>query len=503
MRKKLKFYRGGLLLICLVFAPSYLFGQGLGSSSGLFNAPKAKAKTSSKTTAKKSVPKPKNTTATVKKTTPKSESKTEITAAAAKNTKKLTEPETAATKSAPKKTDSAKSLPKADPKKSAPKTKTAAKTKQTPKTPAQNNVVITVGQPTAPKNDSAKNGSVKTDLADGDFDELFEKSIEEGNRARDEREYSKAEAAYLRAQSLKTKDSRAIYGLGNLYSDQQRWEEAEAAYRTAIEYEPKSPDAYIALSFVLTQPIVGMDLGDRYSEAEKTARQAIGLDPKNAVAFDQLGVALELGGSVGDETQNAYRKAIQLDPNFALAYAHLGRLLRRKGLNNDSAAAYRKAIDMSVDVPTMILVADVMQSQQRYLDSEELLRRALRQDPKNPTALYLLGRALTTRSSFEEAEKVLKKSAEISPNSFVSYALLGSLYTRREKFDDAEKYLMKAIRMVSANEKKRLAQDFEAVGDGFLRGGKNKDAARVYRQAIALDREKISLSDKLAKTQVN
>jgi superkiller protein 3 len=291
--------------------------------------------------------------------------------------------------------------------------------------------------------------------------------------------------------------------LGNLYSDQQRWEEAEAAYRMAIEFEPNSPNAYIALSFVLTQPLVGMDLGGRYAEAEKMARQAISLDANNAVAFDQLGVALELNGEVGDETRNGYRKAIQLDPNFALAYAHLGRLLRRTGLNNESSAAYRKAIEMSQDVPTMIMVADVMQSQQRYMDSEELLRRALRQDPKNPTALFLLGRALTTRSSYEEAEKVLKKSAEISPSSFVSYSLLASLYARRDNFDDAEKYLMKAMKIVSPNENKRLAQDFEFVGDGYLRVGKNKDAARAYRQAMALDRQKVSLNEKLAKTQIN
>ena len=53
--------------------------------------------------------------------------------------------------------------------------------------------------------------------------------------------YFKAEAAYRRAQELKSKDSRAIYGLGNIYSDQQRWEEAEKAYRQAIALEPTAP----------------------------------------------------------------------------------------------------------------------------------------------------------------------------------------------------------------------------------------------------------------------
>ncbi len=149
-------------------------------------------------------------------------------------------------------------------------------------------------------------------------------------------------------------------------------------------------------------------------------------------------------------------------------------------------------------MPTMILVADVMQSQQRFLESEELLRRALRDDPKHPTALFLLGRALTTRNEFEEAETVLKKSADVSPNGFVAYMLLGSMYSRQNKFGKAEDSLMKALKVVSLNEKKRLAQEFESVGDGYLRVGKRKDAARVYRRAVNLDSEKEILAAKLA-----
>lgn len=289
--------------------------------------------------------------------------------------------------------------------------------------------------------------------------------------------------------------------MGNLFSDQQRWEEAERAYRQAIQLEPNSPEAHIALSFVLTQPVVGSNLADRYTEAEKMARKAVQLDENSAVAHDQLGVALELRGLIEEETQNAYRKAIQIDPGFALAYAHLGRLLRRNGLTNESSAAYRDAIRLATDVPTMILVADVMQSQQRFTESEQLLRRALRDDPKNPTALFLLGRALTTRGSYDEAEKVLKSSVEVSPNSFVSYALLGSLYARRNKFEEAEKILMRALPVISLNEKRRLSQEFEFVGDGFMRIGKGKDAARVYRQAIALDGDKSLLANKLNKAQ--
>lgn len=481
MMKDTKIFRFGFLLICFVITPLLAAGQDLGSSNGLFRASNPTTKTAS--TTKKTTPKPKPAPEksvsakkeSAKKETPKKES-------ARKESSRKESSKTTAK-------NSSKSYDKTGKNSSKPKTE-VAKTTSKPvvpvnKTAAQRNeIIINVGQKTS-----------------GDFDELFEQAIDEGNTARDERSYNAAENAYRRAQSLKPKDSRAIYGLGNLYSDQQRWEEAERAYRQAIQLEPESPEAHIALSFVLTQPIVGSNLSDRYSEAEKMARKAIQLDETNAVAYDQLGVALELRGIIEQETQNAYRKAIQLDPSFALAYAHLGRLLRRNGLINDSSNAYKDAIRYAADVPTMILVADVMQSQQRFAESEQLLRRALREDPKNPTALFLLGRALTTRGSFDEAEKVLKLSLEVSPNSFVSYALLGSLYSRRNQFENAEAILMKALQVISVNERKRLSQEFELVGDGFLRAGKRQDAARVYRQALTLNGENSLLVNKLNKAQ--
>ena len=440
MLKVLQFYKFILvlnfILIGLICSPKNSVGQDLGSSNELFK--------NTKTSPKKSAPKPGKTTVR------KIRAKRNANSRAEKSANQTS--------------------------------KTGVVVKKTIKSPTAN-----IG---------------KAGNSYGDFEEIFEKAIEEGDAARNAREYDRAEAAYLRAQNLKIKDSRAIFGLGNLYSDQQRWEESERAYRKAIEIEPTSPEAYIALSFVLTQPIIGANLAERYTEAEKLARRAIELEPKNAFAYDQLGVALELGGKISTETQNSYRKAIELDPTFALAYAHLGRLLRKIGLESGSSTAYKKAIEYSTDVPTMIMVADVMQSQQKYAESEQLLREALKEDERNPTALYLLGRALTTGGNYEEAEKVLKKSAEVSPNSFVSYTLLGSMSMRRGNLADAERYLLKAVKVVSPNEKKRLAQEFEAVGDRYLRMGKTKDAARVFRIALNLDQEKTSLVNKLAKTDL-
>lgn len=454
MKKNFRIYNYGVTLLLLLLSVSIINGQDLGSSNGLFRASNPKSKNSS----------------------------TEKKPAAKSNPVKSTPKRQVSRKTTPRK----KTPPTAKiPVTKIPGKQLTAKNQTAINKSKSNDIVITVGKPT-----------------DGSFNILFEEAIDEGNAARDSREYAKAESAYERARSLSPTDARAVYGLGNLFSDQQRWEEAEQLYREAISLEPDNPDSYIAISFVLTQPIIGKELSTRFIEAEKSARKAIELDSQNPFAYDQLGVALEFNGKIGDETRNVYMKAIRIEPEFALAYAHLGRLLRRNGKVTESTDAYSKAITFSKDVPTMILVADVLQSQQRYSDSEQLLRRALRDDPKNPTALYLLGRALTTRGAFDEAETILKKSVEISPNSFVSYVLLGSLYSRQGNFSDAEKTLNNALKVISENERKILAQAYESVGDGYVAKGKKKDALRAYRQAIALDSQKESLTQKLARVQL-
>src|SRR6266542_1069900 len=55
-------------------------------------------------------------------------------------------------------------------------------------------------------------------------EEKFEDAIADGNDARDARKFAAAEASYRAALSLKPRDARALYGLGNVFADQQRWD---------------------------------------------------------------------------------------------------------------------------------------------------------------------------------------------------------------------------------------------------------------------------------------
>lgn len=444
-------------------------GQDLGSSNKLFRGSKAPAKTTAK-------PPAKSKSASSK---PKTSDKKAKTA-----NKKVTSKKPSATA----KTPSKPVVKRPDPK---PETTGTTKNRFTEfKDVRPSKVEITVSK--------AQPNVVDASPVD---EARYEELIEKGNDARDERNYNAAEAAYKSARTIKPRDSRAVYGLGNLYSDQQRWEEAERSYRAALAIEPDNAIAHVALSYVLTQPIAAPNLSERYEEAETIARRAIQLAPNNSLAFDQLGVALELRGLIGPETENTYRRAIQLDPGFAPPYAHLGRLLRRRGMARESAEMYENAVRRSNDTATLVLVAEVMQSEQRFAESEGLLRRSLDADRRNPAALLLLGRALTAQGKFAEAERTLRTAVGVSPDSFMANSLLGSLYTRQGNFDMAETVLREAMRYASSLEKRGLAQQFEAVGDGFMKAANRRAAERSYRQAINLDSENRGLVTKLTRSQ--
>jgi tetratricopeptide (TPR) repeat protein len=332
------------------------------------------------------------------------------------------------------------------------------------------------------------------------LEERVEDALDEGNEARDARRYSQAEQSYRSALQMKAREWRAAYALGNVYTDQQRWEEAEKSYRQAVEWNQLSADAYVALSFVLVQPRTGGNNAKRLADAEQAARRAIQLQASNATAYDRLGAALEARGVLSSDTEAAYRRAVELDPQSAVAHVHLGHLLRKMNRASEADPYYSRAVALARDAPTLVLIAETLQSENRFDDSEPLLRTAIGLDARNPSANYFLGRSLVLKKRYAEAEPLLKLAIEVSPRSFAPYYVLGSAYLRAERLEDAERILNRGAEFASAGDRKLLAGSYglSGVGDAYIKLGRPKDAVRAYERAVALDPGNIELQSKLA-----
>ena len=335
--------------------------------------------------------------------------------------------------------------------------------------------------------------------------ERVEELLDTGNGFRDVRKFTEAEEAYQGVLKLKPKDSRAAYGLGNVYSDQQRWEDAEAAYRNAILWAPNEADAYIALSVILVQPRVGGDNAKRFADAENFARRAVQIDPKAAVGWDRLGVALQARGIFNSETEHSYRRAIELDPQFAVAYAHLARVLNRVGRQGEAVPLYAKATELAKDPATLNLIAESLQGENLWPESESVLKRALDLDAKNPTSLVLMGRLLIIYKRYTEAEPYLKTATEVSSRAFQPFILLGRTYLALNRLSEAEGTYERASSLAVLGEKKQLAGSFgfEGVGDGYMKAKQKTNAVRAYQRALDLDPGNKGLEQKLAQARQN
>ena len=362
-----------------------------------------------------------------------------------------------------------------------------------------------------PKNPEAKKRTVRTTTTrrgtgtrttgtNPASEDRIEELLEKGNQFRDAQRFAEAETSYQSILKINAKDGRAAYGLGNIYSDQQRWEEAETAYRNAALWSPTNVDALVALSVVLVQPRTGAGNASRFADAEGFARRAIQLQPKNAVAWDRLGVALQSRGLFNNETESAYRRAVELDPEFPVAYAHLARVLNRMGHANEAAPLYDKATQLAKDPATLNLIADSLQAEQQWQNSEPVLKRALELDARNSTALYLMGRMLVVFKRFQESEPYLKLATEVSPRAFQPINLLGRTYLALDRFEEAEVVYERAAGVASPGDRKQLAgiYGFEGVGDGYLKAKKKPSALRAYTRALELDPGNKQLELKLA-----
>ena len=171
--------------------------------------------------------------------------------------------------------------------------------------------------------------------------------------------------------------------LGNRALEGRRYVEAEAAFRQAITLDPKDATAYNNLGVALANQ-------KKYVEAEAVYRQMITLDPKNANAYIGLGIALR-NQKKYVEAEAVYRQAITLDPKNANAYIGLGIALHIQKKYVEAEAAYRQAITLDPKYAnTYNLLGFTLQKLGRLMEARDLYLKAIKFDPASTTARFNL-----------------------------------------------------------------------------------------------------------------
>lgn len=272
---------------------------------------------------------------------------------------------------------------------------------------------------------------------------------------------------------------------------------AEVKYRQVVKNTPEDADAKLALSGILATPVPVMDLADRYEEAMNLAKTVSEKEPSNAAAFERLGVAREMLGLVGPETENAYRTAIRLAPDNAVNYAYLARLLRRNGNTAGAAEMDASAATRARGAAQIADIAAILQSEQRFPAAERLLKTAVQSEPKNACALRLLGISQAANGEVVDGIASLKASLAADMSNFDTYSALASAYLRTSDLANAENILLRGSRFAHNYEKPVLARQLEQLGDAYSEAGKGDEARRSYKLALTYQPERESVAAKL------
>jgi TolB-like protein/cytochrome c-type biogenesis protein CcmH/NrfG len=228
----------------------------------------------------------------------------------------------------------------------------------------------------------------------------------------------KADAAIQQALALEPRLAEAVAGAATVALLKEDYAAAEAGFRRAIDLSPSSATAYRGCTQLY-------GLMGRNDDSLRCATKAAELDPLSVSANLGLGRALERVGRF-DDALARYRKAIEIDPSVPSSYLFVGSTYAHGlGRLDQAVPWFERAARIDPGSPTYSLVlggthvdlgniaearrwlADAIRHGAEYQDvatvealvhlyegnlskAEQISRKVLDTDPRNPYALNML-----------------------------------------------------------------------------------------------------------------
>ena len=146
-------------------------------------------------------------------------------------------------------------------------------------------------------------------------------------------------AAIFTAQPAFSQNTTELFRQGNAAREARNFSASAQIFRTIISLEPNNAGAYTNLGLALHSQ-------GNLAEAINNYRTAIRLDPNLAIAYNNLGIALDAQGNRAEAITN-YRTAIRIDPSNPFAYSNLGAILYAQGNLSEAINNYRTSLRLN------------------------------------------------------------------------------------------------------------------------------------------------------------
>ena len=147
-----------------------------------------------------------------------------------------------------------------------------------------------------------------------------------------------------------------------------------------------------------------------------------------------------------EEAEDMLNEAIDIDKGFAPAYMALATIYMNKGDDKRAIGLYRRLLSIRPNYPLAMnnLAYIYAEKGERLNFALDLIREAVKKDPKNPKFLDTLGWVYYKRKEYKKAISFLKQALSISTQAIIYYHL-GKAYIKLGRMDKARKAFRKLM----------------------------------------------------------
>lgn len=220
----------------------------------------------------------------------------------------------------------------------------------------------------------------------------------------------------------------------------------------------------------------------KLDEAVRRYNNALQIEPRDALAFNNLGIALKRQKRFPDAMM-AFRKAIEAAPRLALPHYNLADLLRQQSRQKEAEREYRAAVKIDPLLADAWNAWGVMLVQEGRLDEAAgKYETAIGKDPRFAAAHYNLGNLRNRQRRFLEAALEYETAAFLNPDLGAAWVAWGVVSETQNDLCSALDHYRNAVRV-----QPRSAQAFVNLGNVLNKLRRTNEATAAYRKAIEID----------------
>ncbi len=250
----------------------------------------------------------------------------------------------------------------------------------------------------------------------------------------------------------------------------------------------------------------------RFDEARGELEFATKLDPENARAHIDLGIAnyfkakdlaeaqaqATIVEGLFNDAASSLTKGLALKPDASNGHYYLGLVRYQQFRFPDADAELRKALaSQQNNASTLLQLGEVAFADGRGSDAEAWYRKALVATPAFESAHLTLAAVLAAGGDLAAAEKALRDGLKLLPGSQPLYDDLWNLYARDKRWDDLAAAYARLV-----EEQPRNARAHWYRGYVLAQKGEDAQAAAAFEKAFSLDSTLSSALVEMAKLEI-